>query len=81
MAEEQPFSFFGENRSLFSDYYLKERLGDRREWNEDIGRHFKKTKDLYEKIKNRLPTLNESQAEAQFFRRILREILGWSYDV
>lgn len=36
MADQEKHLLFGENRSLFSDYYLRERLRDLPEWEQDL---------------------------------------------
>jgi len=81
VTEEPTSSFFGENRSLFSDYYIAERLKDHPEWTTDISEPFQRALDLYQANKAALPKMNESQTEKEFIQPILSEVLGHSYDV
>lgn len=81
MADQDQISFFGENRSLFSDYYLRERLHTLDEWEQDISEPFEHALELYERKKSVLPRLNEAQTEKEFIQPILKLVLGFSYDV
>lgn len=51
MAEEQALLKFIENRSLFSDYYLSERLPDYKKWRSDLSEPFEKELELYNQKK------------------------------
>jgi len=81
MTEEPTSSFFGENRSLFSDYYLSERLTDHPEWSADVSEPFQRALKLYKANKAALPKMNESQTEKEFIQPILSEVLGYQFDV
>lgn len=48
MADQEILSFFGENRSLFSDYYLRKRLHTLDEWDRDISEPFEKALEIYQ---------------------------------
>lgn len=69
MADQEQQLFFGENRSLFSDYYLKERLNELAEWKQDIDKFYNKgeifpggkTRSSSEKLmKSKGPVFDES---------------------
>lgn len=70
-----------ENRALFSDYYLAERLADHPQWNEDISDAFEATRGLYLPKREILDGMNEAQTEDEFIRPMLREILGFAVEV
>jgi hypothetical protein len=81
MSDQETGSFFGENRSLFSDYYLRERLHTLDEWDRDISEPFEKVLEIYEDKKSVLPGMNEAQTEKEFVQPIMEQVLGFSYDV
>ena len=81
MADQEQFSFFGENRSLYSDYFLKERLSTLDEWDKDISAPFQKALKLYQNKKSVLPGMNEAQTENEFIQPLLEQVLGFAYDV
>lgn len=81
MAEEHTLPEFIENRSLFSDYYLSERLGDYEKWDDDLSEPFQKTLELYEQKKAALADMNESQTEQEFIQPVLSDVLGFAFDV
>lgn len=67
MADQEQQLFFGENRSLFSDYYLKERLNGLAEWKQDITELYEnsgnfpggKTRSTFEKLmKSKVPVFD-----------------------
>jgi len=69
MSDQETLSFFGENRSLFSDYYLRERLHKLGDWEQDISAPFEnsgnfpggKTRSTFEKLmKSKVPVFDES---------------------
>jgi hypothetical protein len=72
---------FYENRSLFSDYYLEERIDTHAEWAEDISAAFEAARALYRDKREVLAGANEAQTEAEFIRPLLREVLGFQFDV
>ena len=81
MTDQEILSFFGENRTLFSDYYLRERLDTLGEWDQDISEPFRKALELYQDKKSVLPGMNEAQTENEFIQPMLEQVLGFSYDV
>lgn len=81
MADQETHSFFGENRSLFSDYYLRERLHTLGEWEQDISKPFERALEIYRDKKSVLAGMNEAQTENEFVQPILEQVLGFSYDV
>lgn len=81
MADQEKHSFFGENRSLFSDYYLKERLRNTPEWKQDLSEPFEQALQLYRKNKAALPGMNEAQTENEFIQPVMEQVLGFHYDV
>ncbi|MFO7918896.1 MAG: hypothetical protein R6V13_12550, partial [Anaerolineae bacterium] len=70
-----------DNHSLFSDYYLQERLPDHAAWSEDVSEAWEAARALYRKKKGILEGANEAQTEAEFIRPLLEEVLGFSYEV
>lgn len=81
MANQDTHSFFGENRSLFSDYYLRERLRNLPEWKLDISEPFQKALQIYNDKKSVLPGMNEAQTENEFVQPVLGLVLGFHFDV
>lgn len=77
--EIKPASSLFQNRGLFSDHFLQERLPEWKEWNvtEEL-EHFRN--DLlarYGAKKPILPGLNESQTEEEFIKPVL-DLLGYA---
>ena len=68
----------GGAKSLFSEHYLRHRLPDHPEWDEDVGQPLATLRALYEEKRSILPNLNESQTEDTFIRPALG-ILGFEY--
>lgn len=81
MADQEQRLKYGENRSLFSDYFLSERLDQKKEWKEDISAPFQRILQIYYEKKEALPSYNEAQTEKEFIQPILEEVLGFQYDV
>ncbi|MFH5833189.1 Eco57I restriction-modification methylase domain-containing protein [Halalkalibaculum sp. DA384] len=81
MADQETHSFFGENRSLFSDYYLRERLHMLGEWEQDISEPFSTALEIYRDKQSVLAGMNEAQTENEFVQPMLDQVLGFSYDV
>jgi len=80
-----PSGFTG-NHGLFSDHYLRVRLGQQAEWGGDYGGLQARMFTLLSEKAGALATLNEPQTEQQFIRPVLQFIrpvldaLGWSYE-
>ena len=72
--------YFFKNSRLFSDYYLKELLPNDPIWGIDVSEYFKKIKEIYERKKDVIESLNEPSLEDQFIRPILR-VLGHKWEV
>jgi hypothetical protein len=68
----------GGAKSLFSEHYLRQRLPEHPEWDEDVSQPLAALRALYEGKRGILPNLNEAQTEAEFIRPAL-EILGFAY--
>lgn len=81
MADQEQRNGFWENRSLFSDYFLNERLDQKKEWKEDVSASFQKILQIYSEKKEALPSYNEAQTEKEFIQPVLEEVLGFQYDV
>ncbi|HKJ66848.1 MAG TPA: restriction endonuclease, partial [bacterium] len=69
-----------ENRSLFSDYYLENRMADHPRWEEDLSDIFQEMQAIYQEHRDHLDGLNEAQTEEEFIRPVLN-ILGFTWDV
>lgn len=69
-----------ENRSLFSDYYLENRMADHPQWEEDVSDVFQQIQSFYQDQRDHLKDLNEAQTEEEFIRPVLN-ILGFTWDV
>lgn len=67
-----------QNRSLFSQHFLENRLASMQEWKTDVATPLKELTSLYETKKETLPNLNEAQTEQEFIRPVL-DLLGFSY--
>lgn len=63
---------FYENRSLFSDYYLENRLPDLPELSEA----FETLLKISQAQQAILPCLNESKTEEKFIKPVLKHVLG-----
>ncbi|HEX5727052.1 MAG TPA: Eco57I restriction-modification methylase domain-containing protein, partial [Longimicrobiaceae bacterium] len=74
-AEAPPLPY--ENRSLFSDPFLAERLSALPEWDEDAGPAWARARALWAERRGGLPGLF---AEEAWVRPVLREVLGWELD-
>ncbi len=72
---------FFDNRSLFSDYYLIERLADHAQWSEGVAGPFQMARDLYDEKRDILDGLNEAQTEEEFIKPLLRDVLGFDFEV
>ncbi len=72
--------YFFKNSRLFSDYYLKELLPNDPIWEIGVSEYFKKIKEIYERKKDVIESLNEPSLEDQFIRPILR-VLGHKWEV
>ncbi|MGI9190144.1 MAG: Eco57I restriction-modification methylase domain-containing protein [Longimicrobiaceae bacterium] len=70
-----------ENRSLFSDHYLTARLPTRPEWTEDVTGAFATAHELWRQKRGLLAGLNEAQTEEEWIRPLLRDVLGWEFQV
>lgn len=83
MIKKQEYSLpsFVENRSLFSDYYLAERLSSHPEWSAAVSGVFQQTLELYRTNREALSKMNEYQTEKEFIRPFLSDVLGFHYDV
>lgn len=81
MADQERQQFFGENRSLFSDYYLRERLRELAEWEQDISEPFQQALQIYQDKKSVLSGMNEAQTENEFVQPVLEQVLGFRFDV
>ncbi|MDQ3555398.1 MAG: Eco57I restriction-modification methylase domain-containing protein [Gemmatimonadota bacterium] len=76
--------FVFDNRSLFSDHYLAERLPAHPAWNADAAERtaaWQRLRTLYADRAGRLPALSEAQAEDEWIRPVLVDALGWTYEV
>ncbi len=78
--DEQTAKYFS-NQALFSDHYLVERMDAHPEWEEDIGDAFAQLQELYEAKRDILEGLNEAQTEDEFIRPLLRDVLGFEFEV
>ncbi|MBI3538398.1 MAG: restriction endonuclease, partial [Chloroflexi bacterium] len=67
-----------QNRSLFSQHYLDNRLPATDAWKTDVSDTFTKFLALYQDKKEILPNLNEAQTEQEFIRPVL-DLLGFFY--
>jgi len=77
--ELTPASYLFQNRGLFSDHFLQERLLEWKEWkvNEDLDHFRSDLLALYEAKKPILPHLNEAQTEDEFIKPVL-DFLGYA---
>lgn len=55
------------NLSLFSDYFLKERLPDSKTWEEDVTDAFEELREIYQSEKDDLESANEAQRPSPNF--------------
>ena len=74
-----PVSNLFQNRGLFSDHYLKERLPEREEWKVDskLAVFRDELLALYQAKKSILSHLNEAQTEDEFIKPLL-DLLGYT---
>jgi hypothetical protein len=81
MTQKEPTSAsrLFQNRGLFSDHFLQERLPEWKEWNvsEELENFRSKLLTLYEAKKSILPGLNEAQTEEEFIKPVL-DLLGYA---
>ncbi len=81
MTEKEitPASSLFQNRGLFSDHFLQERLPEWKEWKvtEELEHFRKNLLALYESKKQILPGLNEAQTEEEFIKPVL-DLLGYA---
>ncbi|MBA3970018.1 MAG: restriction endonuclease, partial [Gemmatimonadetes bacterium] len=70
-----------DNRSLFSDHYLLERLPGRPEWGEDVSAAWSTLQALYADRRGRVEELSEAQLETEWVQPVLSQVLGWHYEV
>ncbi len=77
--ELTPASNWFQNRGLFSDHFIQERLPEWKEWivNEDLDHFRSDLLALYEAKKSILPHLNETQTEDEFIKPVL-DFLGYA---
>jgi len=77
--ELTPASNLFQNRGLFSDHFLQERLLEWEEWNvsEELEHFRSDLLALYEAKKQFLPGLNEAQTEEEFIKPVL-DLLGYA---
>jgi hypothetical protein len=68
------------NRALFSDYYLKERLTTSSEWAEDPTSIYRKLQSLLVNVRQRLANQTEVVTRGELLEPIF-EALGFSWDV
>lgn len=66
-----------DNRSLFSDHYLEERLPHGDAWEEDVSEAWARAREIWEDTGDRLEGLNEAQTEDEFIRPVLESVLGF----
>jgi hypothetical protein len=76
--ELTPANSYFQNRGLFSDHFLQERLHEWKEWgvNNELEDFRSKLLTLYEAKKQILPGLNEAQTEEEFIKPVL-DLLGY----
>jgi len=67
-------------KTLFSHHYLRHRLPDHPEWQEDPRSVFEAVRALWQKARKHGDSWNEAQTEEEFVKPVL-ELLGWSYIV
>ncbi|MBI5652255.1 MAG: Eco57I restriction-modification methylase domain-containing protein [Chloroflexi bacterium] len=67
-----------QNRSLFSQHFLDNRLPELEDWQADVGPALAELRALYADRKTHLSKLNEAQTEQEFIRPVL-DLLGFSY--
>ncbi len=68
------------NRALFSDYYLNERLPMRSEWKEDPRLVFRALSDLLADARQKFARQPESKLRTDLFERLFK-LLGWQAQV
>jgi len=77
--ELTPASNWFQNRGLFSDHFLQERLPEWKEWNvnENLDNFRNELQALYQAKKSILSHLNEAQTEDEFIKPLL-DLLGYT---
>ncbi|MDI6694274.1 MAG: TaqI-like C-terminal specificity domain-containing protein [Anaerolineales bacterium] len=71
---------FFNNRALFSDYYLNERLPALPEWQEDIRPAYQALQALYSDIRQRHARQPEAELRRELFEPVF-QALGWRWEV
>ena len=71
---------FFNNRALFSDYYLNERLPGLPEWQEDIRPAYQTLQALYNDVRQRHARQPEADLRRQLFEPVF-QALGWRWKV
>jgi hypothetical protein len=65
---------FFNNRALFSDYYLTNRLKDTLEWNESLDAAYRALQQLYAGVREKVWRKNEATVRAQLLEPVLRAL-------
>jgi type I restriction-modification system DNA methylase subunit len=68
------------NRNLFSNHYLENLLPKDNAWNVNVEPAFEELRNLWDKSRDTLPSLNESQLRTHFLDKVF-ELLGFTIDV
>ncbi len=71
---------FFNNRALFSDYYLNERLPELPEWQEDIRPVYQSLQTLYSDVRQRHSRQLEEKLRRELFEPVF-QALGWRWEV
>jgi hypothetical protein len=72
---------FFENRALFSDHYLRERLPEHPEWRVDAAAAHARALALFRERRPHLERMNEAQTEEEWVKPLLTQVLGWAFSV
>ncbi len=67
------------NRALFSDYYLNERLNQRSEWKEDARPAYRALSDLMAEARQKYSAQPEEKVRANLLEPVFK-ILGWTWE-
>lgn len=67
------------NRALFSDYYLNERLTQRSEWKEDARPAYRALSDLMAEARQKYSAQPEEKVRANLLEPVFK-ILGWTWE-
>ena len=70
-----------ENRGLFSDAFLAERLRGLPQWGDDAGPAWEEARALWAERRERLTGLDAAQTEDAWVRPVLARVLGWAWEV